>query len=129
MDEIANNILNSAKKLKELSSSPEKCKFLKAYHLIVQKQTGRESIKLKLATVIYELIMTFGEDFPTEIKVEDANELLSKIEKVVSFRNSLAHDYFKGNKEYERIQEQLPSIAKDCVELNKVLYDNIFDLD
>jgi predicted nucleic acid binding AN1-type Zn finger protein len=126
LEDLAKDFFGSQMDLRELfsKSNPEKYKVVRTYHTIINKQKGREPLKFKLITIIFELMNLKDEGFGIDLEIKDANKLMHKADKVITFRNDLAHKYFLNEKKNNYIRKNLPLIARDCVELAEFLYNN-----
>ncbi len=126
LDELTKEFFGSQMSLRELfsKSNPDKYKLVQTYHTIINKQRGREPLRFKLITIIFELMNLKNEGFDIDLEIKDANKLMHKADKVITFRNDLAHKFFLNEKKNQNIRKNLPLIAKDCVELAEFLYDN-----
>lgn len=127
LEDIAKNFFSDEKEMRKLyfESGGKIKKFVTTCHSIIDKQKERESLKLKLVTMIYELAMlSMRKGFGVEIEIEDANKLLHMVDRIINLRNDLAHNYLIDKKKSSEINRKLPLVAKECVELANLLHEN-----
>jgi hypothetical protein len=96
---------------------PEEKEWKEAYDLYknnLRKVKGDDAPRAKVLTAIYDVINHTGFEF---IKNGEVLPLMHKVERVVAFRNDLAHNYFtKSN-----LNRDLAIRSKECLELIEFL--------
>ncbi len=81
------------------------------YHKTLRKIKGEDAPRTKALQVFYDVINHTGLDYYDE---KEVISLMHKVERVISFRNKLAHNFFEEEK---NIKRDLPIRAKECLDL------------
>lgn len=83
---------------------------LKSYRDNVRSVRGEDAIRLKIIELIFDVCRSFYAGYT----YKEANKLIHKTERVIAFRNTLAHNYFD---EKENIKRWLKVRATECMDL------------
>jgi len=116
MSNMADYISESLKDMaedQEDTDSPEHKGWKKVYdiyHKNLRRIKGDDAPKAKIQGVFFDIINHAGFDNYSEKEVVS---IMHKIERVVSFRNDLAHNYYEKKSSIKKLQLR----AKECLEL------------